>query len=133
LTGNAATNARAQGGDHGDPEGRIDQPGVHGARDQRHDQVVRDLHDGDRECVGRKHHAQRGEEAKAGLDEGQGGQGVAEQEREPNGEADGDGGAESHRRSDHQAGDLADGAAGEAVQRGARRHAVASVHPRSSP
>jgi hypothetical protein len=77
------------------------------------------------EGVGGEDHAECGQEAEARLDERQGRQAVAGQERQTDRESDGDDAAEPHGGADHQADDLADRAAGQAVDGRAEREAVA--------
>ena len=115
-----------EGDHHPDPEDHVDQPGLHGPGDECHDQVVDQLHRRDREGVGREHDTERGTESHPRLEQRQGREGVAEDERQRDRQDDRPPGAEADRGADHQAGDLTDRAPGEAVQRGTGRH---RVHP----
>ena len=121
FTGYAAKYA-ITGQGHGAPEEGVQQAGVHGAGDQPHDEVVHDLHGEDGDGVRGEHETQGPTHADAGAQQGQGGQGIAEHE----GQGDGHGGAGDVAPPEHggqdQAEDLADGAAGEAVEGGAGGH-----------
>ena len=107
---------------HPEPEDDVDQPGVHRPGDQRHDDVVDDLHGRDRQRVGGQDDAERRTDAETGLEQRQGRERVAEDEGQRHRQDDRPAGAQPDGGADHQAEDLADGAAGEAVQGGADRH-----------
>src|SRR5215203_4566054 len=106
----------AQRDDQADPECRVDEAGVHRARDQRDHGVVDELHDGDRQRVRGEDDTERGADAQAGLEQRQRREQVAEEEREGDRQGDGPAGGQPRRRTDDQTEDLADGAPGQAVQ-----------------
>ena len=100
------------------PEQQAVEALVHGARDQQHDRVVDDLHHGDAERVRGERDRHDGREREAGAQQRQAGEQVAEEERERDRQRDRRPVAPAQRGADDHAQDLADRAAGQAVQGG---------------
>ena len=119
LTGTAKAPATTREKERLPQKSSESRPGLHRPGDRDHDRVVDDLHRRDAERVGgegdRDHRRQR----QSGAQQRQAGQGVAEEEGEADGEGDGPQVGEAERGPDRHPGDLADRAAGEAVQGGA--------------
>jgi hypothetical protein len=103
------------------PEQQAAHAGLHGAGDGEHDAVVDELHDRDAERVRRERDRHDRPQRQAGPQQRQARQAVAEQERQADREGDRPQLGEPERGADDHAQDLADGAAGQAVQRGAER------------
>jgi hypothetical protein len=107
---------------HADPEDGVDEARIHGAGDHGHDEVVDDLHREDRDGVRGQDEPQRCTEGQAAAQQGQAREGVAEEEGQGDRQGDRLPVAETGGGADHEAEDLADRTAGEAVEGGAGRH-----------
>jgi len=110
------------------PEQQVCQAGVEGAGPDEDDRVVDDLHDRDRQGVGRERQAQRGRERDPGTYQRDEGERIAEDEGQHDGDGDRRAVAPAEGRRDHETQDLADGAAGEAVEGGREREPVQACH-----
>ena len=106
------------------PEQDVADPGGHRAGDEQHDRVVDDLHDRDAEGVGGEGDRDDGRQRHPGPQQRQAGERVAEEERQRDGERHSAPLGEAQGGPDHHADDLADRAAGEAVQGRAQRDGV---------
>jgi hypothetical protein len=105
------------------PEQSVRQVGLHRAGDEEQHAVVDDLHDGDGQGVGGQRDSDRRLQAEARPGDGPEGQGVAEEERQRDGQHHGRGVVPAEGGADDHAEHLPDGAAGEAVQRRLHGHA----------
>ena len=101
---------------HAEPEGNIDESGVHGSGAEEHDEVVHDLHGHDRQRVSGQYDAPGGRQPHAGLDQGKGGEQVAEEKGQCHRDRNRGEAGEPGCGCDDEAGDLPDRTPGQAVQ-----------------